>query len=96
MNIPDATPEAAKERQVPIRSAASKTAAAAAMTRTTLKPRPARPAVNGEDRCRMIAEAAYFRAEQRGFAPGDELSDWLAAEIDIDALLDDGLGRGTA
>lgn len=41
----------------------------------------------GEDRYRMIAEAAYFRAEQRGFAPGDELADWLAAELDIDALL---------
>jgi len=24
-----------------------------------------------------IAEAAYFRAERRGFAPGHELEDWL-------------------
>lgn len=43
----------------------------------------------GEDRLRMIAEAAYFRAEQRGFAPGRELEDWLAAEIEVDALLGD-------
>ncbi len=28
----------------------------------------------------MIAEAAYYRAQQRGFAPGHELEDWLAAE----------------
>lgn len=41
----------------------------------------------GEDRQRLIAEAAYFRAEQRGFTPGRELEDWLAAEIEIDALL---------
>jgi hypothetical protein len=35
----------------------------------------------------MIAEAAYYRAEQRGFEPGSELDDWLAAEIEVDALL---------
>lgn len=42
----------------------------------------------GEDRQRLIAEAAYFRAERRGFAPGRELEDWLDAEIEVDALLD--------
>lgn len=35
----------------------------------------------------MIAEAAYFRAEQRGFAPGNEMSDWLCAESDVEHLL---------
>ena len=42
----------------------------------------------GEDRRQLIAEAAYLRAERRGFQPGKELEDWLAAEIEIDALLD--------
>jgi hypothetical protein len=28
----------------------------------------------------MIAEAAYYLAERRGFEPGHELEDWLAAE----------------
>ena len=28
----------------------------------------------------MIEEAAYYRAERRGFAPGHELEDWLQAE----------------
>jgi len=32
-----------------------------------------------------IAEAAYFRAQLRGFAPGHELDDWLAAESDLKA-----------
>ena len=41
----------------------------------------------GEDRYRLIAEAAYFRAESRGFVPGSELQDWLAAEIEVDELL---------
>lgn len=32
----------------------------------------------------MIAEAAYYRAEQRGFSPGNEMADWLQAEADIE------------
>ncbi len=28
----------------------------------------------------IIAVAAYFRAEHRGFAPGCEMDDWLQAE----------------
>jgi hypothetical protein len=31
----------------------------------------------------LIAERAYFKAEQRGFAPGHELEDWLAAEREL-------------
>ncbi len=34
-------------------------------------------------RQRMIAEAAYYRAEKRGFAPGREVEDWLEAEAEI-------------
>jgi len=32
-----------------------------------------------------IAEAAYRRAESRGFAPGHELDDWLRAELEVEA-----------
>jgi hypothetical protein len=35
----------------------------------------------------MIAEAAYYRAERRGFAGGDALRDWCEAEAEIDARL---------
>lgn len=31
-----------------------------------------------------IAEAAYWRAERRGFTPGHELDDWLGAEQEVD------------
>jgi hypothetical protein len=31
----------------------------------------------------MISEAAYYRAQRRGFAPGSELDDWLGAEAEI-------------
>jgi Protein of unknown function (DUF2934) len=30
-----------------------------------------------------IAEAAYYRAERRGFEPGRETEDWLAAEAEV-------------
>jgi ADP-ribose pyrophosphatase YjhB (NUDIX family) len=32
---------------------------------------------------RMISVAAYYLAEQRGFAPGRSLDDWLQAEDQI-------------
>ena len=35
----------------------------------------------------MIARAAYFRAERRGFADGCALQDWLEAEAEVDAKL---------
>ncbi len=31
----------------------------------------------------MVATAAYYRAERRGFAPGDPTADWLEAEAEI-------------
>ena len=44
-------------------------------------------AVSEDVRRAMIAEGAYLRAERRGFAPGHENEDWLAAEAEVDALL---------
>ena len=43
--------------------------------------------VGPEHRAALIAEAAYFRAEKRGFTPGHEAEDWLAAEAEVDAKL---------
>lgn len=43
---------------------------------------------DGISREEMIAVAAYFRAEHRSFGEGDPLADWLAAEAEIDAMLD--------
>jgi hypothetical protein len=37
-----------------------------------------------ESREARIAEAAYWRAERRGFTAGQELDDWLAAEREVD------------
>lgn len=35
----------------------------------------------------MIAEAAYYKAEQRGFMAGFEQQDWIQAENDIAVAL---------
>jgi len=47
-------------------------------------------AIAPEERYRMIAEAAYFRAERRAFTAGGELDDWVEAEADIDRLIESG------
>jgi hypothetical protein len=44
-------------------------------------------AISSHDRRRMIAEAAYFHAERRGFEGGDPDEDWYQAEREIDHLL---------
>jgi len=37
------------------------------------------------ERQHCIAEAAYYKAEKRGFEPGKEYDDWLEAEQEFDA-----------
>ena len=44
--------------------------------------------VSPEERQRMIAEAAYFRAQARGFGEELQLEDWLAAEREIQQQLE--------
>jgi hypothetical protein len=44
----------------------------------------------GETREEMIRKAAYLLAERRGFRPGRELEDWLAAEHQVDHWLECG------
>jgi len=42
-----------------------------------------RAQASSEEIRRQIAEAAYMRAKQRGFAPGHELEDWVEAETEV-------------
>ena len=46
-----------------------------------------KPEYSPEMHREMVAVAAYFRAEQRGFAPGDPTADWLEAEAEIEHQL---------
>lgn len=47
----------------------------------------ATPTMDAQARHELIAVAAYFLAEGRGFASGFALDDWLRAEAEIDANL---------
>ena len=47
------------------------------------QPRPAVAVPSSAEREEMVRTAAYFRAERRGFAPGYEWEDWLAAEAEV-------------
>lgn len=49
--------------------------------------------IDAEQRRVMIQEAAYYIAETRGFSPGAELDDWIAAERLIDDLIVGGEAR---
>ncbi|HLY53565.1 MAG TPA: DUF2934 domain-containing protein [Steroidobacteraceae bacterium] len=59
----------------------------AAVARAKRPGSTASAAVTDEARRAMIAENAYLRAERRGFTPGHEDADWLAAEQEVDVLL---------
>lgn len=43
--------------------------------------------ITPEERHRMIAETAYFLAQERGFTGGDPVSDWIEAERRVDQQL---------
>ena len=43
----------------------------------------AEDAVDASEYQRMVAEVAYYKAEKRGFAPGDDQADWFEAEQEV-------------
>ncbi|MGR8999381.1 MAG: sterol desaturase family protein [Gammaproteobacteria bacterium] len=45
------------------------------------------PSIEAIDIEQMIAEAAYYKAEKRGFYPGNDIRDWLEAKCDIIKLV---------
>jgi hypothetical protein len=51
-----------------------------------------RATLSPEERQRMIAEAAYYRALQRGFADGTPEQDWYLAEAEIENAIARGQG----
>ena len=70
---------------------ARKRRTAAGKTQGMIAASPA-PQVSEDERRGMIALSAYLRGERRGFAPGGEAEDWLAAEKEIEALLSNSQG----
>jgi hypothetical protein len=46
------------------------------------------PSPDAEERLRHIATAAYYKAESRGFVPGQDMEDWLEAEAEFEEQLE--------
>jgi hypothetical protein len=69
------------ERRATERRAPSKTAKPTATPFTFSG--NARAEVSPDELRKLISEAAYYRAKQRGFAPGHELEDWIQAEAEV-------------
>ena len=67
-----------------VKKPAAKISAAAA--KPAVK-RVRKPAIADAQRLHMIATAAYYLAERRGFRSGCEVQDWFAAEAQITAKL---------
>ncbi len=94
--VPSPAPAAPVTKKTVAKKAAAKKAVAkkAAVKASPQPPLPDRAVtlkpvaeVTPEERYRMIQEAAYYRAEKRGFEPGHDEEDWAAAVAEIDAML---------
>ncbi len=72
---------AAKKQAGSVKAPGTGTKPAAGKTASRTTPNAPKASGDREARVRM---AAYYRAEQRGFSPGDELADWFAAEAEVD------------
>ena len=80
-------PAAPKPAPKSATKAVAKTAKAAAPAKAAVRKQVARAVPTQAQRDEMVRMAAYFRAEQRGFTPGNEWEDWLAAEAEISAFV---------
>ncbi len=69
------------------KSTAKPAAKAATSKVTATKPKAPKLKVTPEQRHFMIAEAAYYRAESRGFEGGYEWQDWMDAEAEIERMI---------
>ena len=70
---------AKKDRPAPPRRTPSKAPAKAAESFSS----HARAEISADELRKLISEAAYYRAKQRGFTPGHEVEDWVQAEAEV-------------
>jgi hypothetical protein len=75
-----------QKSKVPQKMAARAVTVAAKPKRGNSEARPG-PVLSAQERQRLVEQAAYFRAEKRGFAPGCELQDWVEAEAEVLRLI---------
>jgi hypothetical protein len=84
--VVDMAPVAAKKpRATRAKAAEAGADKPVAKPRKSASAKSAKEKVSAEERYQMVAMAAYFIAERRGFLTGYEHDDWLLAEQEIDA-----------
>lgn len=89
-SVKTATPAKSAPKKTPAKAAVSKPAAKESSPSKAPSTKKRDKQITAEQRYCMIAEAAYYIAEKRGFAPGDAGKDWSKAETQIQAMLDIG------
>jgi len=92
--MPETTTTPAKQKISKTGSKASSQSKEADLTPTTKTTRarskvrpPTTMITSSEERHRLIAEAAYYLAEKRGFQGGNPEHDWLQAANQIDSMI---------
>ncbi|MES1982451.1 MAG: DUF2934 domain-containing protein [Pseudomonadota bacterium] len=76
-----------RTKAAPKAESAAKETAATAPAKKSRNKAPEKHTVSPEQRYRMIATAAYYLAERRGFNGDYDMQDWISAEAEIDAML---------
>lgn len=81
--------KAAKKTATKKKVASTKKATAKKVAKKSAKAtsKPDRLNITPEERWKMVAIAAYHKAEKRNFEPGYELHDWTESEKEIDKFL---------
>lgn len=69
---------AKKERPAPAK--APKTSSVSSKPKTEAN---TRVELSRDELRKLVSEAAYYRAKQRGFTPGHEEDDWIQAEAEV-------------
>ncbi len=87
--LKDASKPAVKKTSTRVTTSSTKGNGEAVKRKTAKNTANTGIAVTPEQRYRMICDAAYFRAEQRGFIGGHPEQDWHEAELEIDQRLCD-------
>lgn len=90
---PQKAPRTAKpaEQSKPAAAQSKSAAAQSKPAAPQLKPLVQKSSFSGNGRAelspdevrKLVSEAAYYRAKQRGFTPGHEVEDWVQAEAEV-------------
>ena len=75
-----------KTRKAVVSELTDNTTAMAVLESSALKAN-GEAAIGPEMRRQLVAAEAYFLAERRGFSAGNEVEDWVAAEVVVDSRL---------